>query len=72
MERLNDNEVKEVARMQRLITMYENTILAFYMLIENGAELNIPLTKESNYVNKIRFIGKYLQQKKNEEKNFYS
>ena len=41
--RLNDNEVKEVARMQRLITKYENVIAALYLKAKTGKEVKLLL-----------------------------
>ena len=43
MERLNDNEVKEVARMQSLIDGYEAFILAVHVMILGNTEVSYPI-----------------------------
>ena len=57
MERLNDNEVKEVARMQQMIDSYESFISTVnVMILRKKTDLNYllfdgtPLTKEMNNI----------------------
>lgn len=41
--KLNDNEVREVARMQQMIDSYESFMLAIYFMIESGEDVNCPI-----------------------------
>lgn len=40
MERLNDNEVKEVASMQKTIDSYKSFVFAINSMIESGEDIN--------------------------------
>lgn len=40
--KLNDNEVKEIARMQKKIDTYEAFIKAAFMMAHNGKKVNYP------------------------------
>lgn len=41
--KLNENEVKEIARMQKMIDSYESFILAINFMIESGEDVNCPI-----------------------------
>ncbi len=41
--RLNDNEVKEVARMQQMIDSYKSFMFAINFMIESGEDINCPI-----------------------------
>lgn len=62
--KLNDNEVKEVARMQRLITKYENVISALFIKAKTGSEIKLLLFKEKDMNEEIRYIWKWIEEHK--------
>ena len=64
MERLNDNEVKEVARMQRLITKYENVISALYIKAKTGTEIKLLQFEEKDMSEEIRYLWKWIKEHK--------
>lgn len=64
MERLNDNEVKEIARMQRLITNYENVIAALYLKAKTGKEVKLLLTEYSDLQREINFLWNWIKERK--------
>ena len=66
MERLNDNEVREIARMQRLITKYENVISALYVLAKTGTETKLLKIEESPLDGKITYLWKWVKADKEE------
>ena len=68
MGRLNDNEVKEVARMQRLITKYENIILALYLKAKTGREIQLLQFEEPNLRNETVYLWNWIKEHRNEEK----
>jgi hypothetical protein len=49
MERLNDNEVKEVARMQQMIDSYEGFIKALWMMMLSVKSINYPRFTDTNF-----------------------
>ena len=64
MERLNDNEVKEVARMQRLITKYENVISALFIKAKTGSEIKMLQFEEKDMNEEIRYLWKWIKEHK--------
>ena len=64
MERLNDNEVREVARMQRLITKYENVISALYLKAKTGTEIKLLEFEEKDMSGEIRYLWKCIKEHK--------
>ena len=62
--RLNDNEVKEVARMQRLITKYENIISAFFIKAKTGSEIKMLQFEEKDMNEEIRYLWKWIKEHK--------
>ena len=64
MKRLNDNEVKEVARMQRLITKYERVISALYIKAKTGTEINLLQFEEKDMREGIRYLWKWIKEHK--------
>lgn len=67
MERLNDNEVKEVARMQRLITKYENVITALYLKAKTGQEVKLLEFDEQDLKSEIRYLWHWVKERKDKE-----
>ena len=62
--RLNDNEVKEVARMQRLITKYENVISALFIKAKNGSEIKLLQFEEKDMSEEIRYLWNWIKEHK--------
>ena len=67
MKRLNDNEVKEVARMQRLITKYENVIIALFIKAKTGSEIKLLLSEEKDLSKEILYLWKWIKENKDKE-----
>ena len=66
MARLNDNEVREVARMQRLITKYENVIDALFLKAKCNVEVKLLASEERDKGKEITFLWRWI--KKNKDK----
>lgn len=64
MERLNDNEVKEVARMQRMITKYENVISALFIKAKTGTEIKLLQFEEQDMKEEICYLWKWIKEHK--------
>ena len=64
MERLNNNEVREVARMQRLITKYENVISALYIKAKTGTEIKLLEFEEKDMSEEIRYLWNWIKEHK--------
>lgn len=61
MERLNDNEVKEVAKMQQKIDSYEGFIHASYMMAKSGSRINYPLFVGTDFSDEMDFIWRIVR-----------
>lgn len=64
MERLNDNEVREVAKMQRLITKYENVITALFLKAKFNIHIDILSIEKSDLDGDIAFLFKWIKEKR--------
>ena len=62
--RINDNEVKEVAMMQELITKYENVILSLYAMARNGVDISLLKTCNSEIDHEINFLWRWVEKHK--------
>ena len=62
--KLNDNEVKEVARMQRLITKYENVISALFIKAKTGTEIKLLQFEEQDMKEEICYLWKWIKEHK--------
>ena len=62
MERLNDNEVKEVARMQEKIDAYEAFILATSFLIRGNDNVDYPLFARTELDKQMNRIWKWIKE----------
>lgn len=62
--KLNDNEVKEVARMQRLITKYENVISALFIKAKTGSEIKMLQLEEKDMNEEISYLWKWIREHK--------
>lgn len=67
MERLNDNEVKEVARMQELITKYENVIMSLYVMAKSGKDINMLRTCNTEIDKEINYLWRWVKERKDKE-----
>lgn len=65
--KLNDNEVKEVARMQRLITKYENVIIALFIKAKTGSEIKLLLSEEKDLSEEICYLWKWVKENKDKK-----
>ncbi len=64
MERLNDNEVKEVARMQRKIDSYEGFICALRMMMLSEKEINYPQFTDTDFDEEMNKIWLWVKEYK--------
>ena len=64
MERLNDNEVKEVARMQQMIDTYEVFILTLNLMTHSKKDITIPLFGDTNYDKEMSQIWRWIKEHK--------
>ena len=58
--RLNDNEVREVARMQQMIDSYEGFIAALNMMMLSKKELNYPMFTDTNLDEEMNRIWRWV------------
>lgn len=63
MERLNDNEVREVARMQQMIDSYEGFIRAAFIMAKFGKHVNYPVFSHTDFTSEMNFIWKTIKEK---------
>lgn len=62
--RLNDNEVKEVARMQQLINSYESFILTLRMMTLSERDITVPMFTDTNLKNEMSEIWRWVKEHK--------
>ena len=62
--RLNDNEVREVARMQQMIDSYEGFIAALNMMMLSQKELNYPMFTDTNLDEEMNRIWRWVREHK--------
>lgn len=60
--KLNENEVKEVARMQQKIDSYEGFIRAAYMMAKSGRRINYPMFVHTDFAEEMHFIWKTIKE----------
>lgn len=65
--KMNDNEVREVARMQRLITKYENVISALFIKAKTGTEIKLLQFEEQDMKEEICYLWKWIKENKDKE-----
>ena len=61
---MNDNEVKEVARMQQMIDSYEAFILAASFLVRGNDNIDYPLFARTRLDKQMDCIWKYIKEHK--------
>lgn len=64
MERLNDNELKEVARMQQLIDSYEGFICALNIMMISKREINYLAFTDTNLDKEMNKIWRWVKEHK--------
>lgn len=57
-----DNEVKEVARMQKMIDSYQSFVFAINFMIESGEDVNCPIL--CNMDRKMQKIWRWVKEHK--------
>ena len=62
--RLNDNEVKEVARMQQMIDSYEAFILAASFLVKGNDNVDYPIFARTELDKQMNRIWKWIKEHK--------
>lgn len=60
--KLNDNEVREVAEMQRKIDSYEGFIRAAHMMARSGKAVNYPLFDGTDFTEDMNFIWRFIRE----------
>ena len=64
MERLNDNEVKEVARMQQMIDSYEGFICSLCIMMLSKKEINCARFTNTNLDEEMNKIWRWVKEHK--------
>ena len=59
--KLNDNEVKEVARMQQMIDSYEGFICALHIMMLSEREINYPKFTDTNLDKEMNKIWRWVK-----------
>jgi hypothetical protein len=64
MERLNNNKVKEVARMQQMIDMYESFIISILLMTKGKNDVTVPIFTDTNLEEEMGCIWKWVKEHK--------
>jgi len=62
--KLNDNEVKEVARMQELIDCYELTLRSLFLITKHNCNINYPQFADSPIKKEINYLWRWVKEHK--------
>ena len=65
--KLNDNEVKEVARMQQMIDSYEGFIAALSIMMVSKKDVNYPRFTGTNFDKEMNRIWRWIKEHKNKQ-----
>lgn len=63
-QRLNDNEVREVAQMQMKIDSYEGFIRALHIMMISEKEINYPAFTSTNFDKEMNKIWRWVKEHK--------
>lgn len=63
--KLNDNEVKEVARMQQMIDSYEGFIKALILMMLSSKSINYPRFTNTDLDEEMNKIWRWVKEHKN-------
>ena len=61
--KLNDNEVKEIVKMQQKIDSYEGFIQAAFIMAKFGKHVNYPVLSNTDFTRDMNFIWKTIKEK---------
>lgn len=62
--RMNDNEVKEIALMQKEIDSYEGFIKAIFLMAKFGKDINYPLFEGTKYTQEMGYLWNFIKKTK--------
>ena len=60
--KLNDNEVKEIAKMQEKIDSYEGFIGAIFIMAKSKKCINYPLFGSTELTHEMNFVWKFVKE----------
>lgn len=60
--KLNDNEVKEIAKMQEKIDSYEGFIGAIFIMAKSKKSVNYPLFGGTELTHEMNFVWKFIKE----------
>ena len=61
--KLNDNEVKEIVKMQQKIDSYEGFISSAFIMAKSGNRINYPIFTNTDFDKEMNFIWKTIKEK---------
>ena len=61
--KLNDNEVKEIVKMQQKIDSYEGFIRAAFIMAKSGIHVNYPMFSHTDFAYEMNLIWKTIKEK---------
>lgn len=64
MKKLNDNEVREVAKMQKMIDSYEGFIAALSIMMLSERDINYPKFTDTNFDSEMNRIWRWVKEHK--------
>ena len=62
--KLNENEVKEIAKMQKKIDSYEGFIKAIYLMAKIGKNINYPCFDGTRYTKEMGYLWHFIKKQK--------
>ena len=65
--RLNENEVREIAKMQKKIDSYEGFIKAIYLMAKFDKDVNYPLFDGTKYTVEMGYLWHFIKKAKETE-----
>lgn len=63
--KLNNNEVKEIARMQELIDYYELTLHSLFLITKHNCNINYPQFADSPFNKEINYLWRWVKERNN-------
>ena len=61
--KFNDDEVKEIVKMQQKIDSYEGFIRAAFIMAKFGKHVNFPIFSHTDFTREMNFIWKTIKEK---------
>lgn len=62
--KLNNNEIKEIAKMQKKIDSYEGFIKAIYLMAKFGNNINYPIFDGTKYTQEMGYLWHFIKKQK--------